>query len=87
MTLLQFALSPVESSLTFSSLHGCALVAAVVVGLLCHRGAPPALFTITGLVSMMTGLFFIGPADFTDLLLSVISKLTSCINYFQSAKS
>jgi multidrug transporter EmrE-like cation transporter len=68
---LQLELSPIEFGVTYSALHGCALLTAVVVGLLCQRGAPPAMFTLTGLVCMIAGLFFIGPAAFIQLSPSV----------------
>ncbi|XP_059473785.1 uncharacterized protein LOC132195659 [Neocloeon triangulifer] len=62
--------TPLDVGLAFFLLYGSALAAALAVGLLCSKGAPPSLFTATGLLSMLAGLFFIGPADFINLPLN-----------------
>ncbi|XP_065352637.1 uncharacterized protein LOC135947673 [Cloeon dipterum] len=68
--LSELKFNPMEVWATFALLYCTAVLTACVVGSLCDRGAPPLLFTATGLICMLTGLFFIGPADSFEIPLS-----------------
>jgi hypothetical protein len=58
---------------TFVLLFGTAMMAAPVAGLLCDVGVPGMWLTTPGLLAILSGSIFIGPAPFIDATELVIT--------------